>query len=144
MRVEQNLSEIIFQFQNEICYYNQMQILALCPYQKSYYKNLIAQRTEEFIELMGQHISEANGTSRDLYRQKEFTIKELSTYDGAGGRQAYVAVDGIVYDVSLASKWGGGTHFGLYAGKDLTSEFMGCHKGMLEILKVLPKVGVLK
>lgn len=75
-------------------------------------------------------------------RQREFTLGELSTYDGAQGRPAYVAVNGIVYDVSLEATWGGGTHFGLTAGKDLTEQFKGCHGE--SILEKLPKVGILK
>lgn len=78
-----------------------------------------------------------------FYRQKEFTVEELAQFDGSGGKPAYVAVNGIVYDVSQVGAWGGGTHFGLYAGKDLTSQFGGCHP-VSTILDQLPKVGVLK
>lgn len=74
--------------------------------------------------------------------QKQFTIEELANYDGSGGKPAYVAVDGIVYDVSLEATWGGGTHFGLKAGRDLTQQFKSCH-GMAQILSKLPKVGIL-
>lgn len=76
--------------------------------------------------------------------QKEFTLEELATYDGSNGKPAYAAVNGVVYDISKESVWGGGTHFGLYSGKDLTPQFMGCHQGMEAILRNLPKVGVLK
>ena len=75
--------------------------------------------------------------------EREFTLEELGKYDGSGGNPAYVAVNGAVYDMSRESTWGGGTHFGLYAGKDLTGEFQGCH-GMAAILMKLPKVGILK
>jgi predicted heme/steroid binding protein len=51
-------------------------------------------------------------------------------------------VNDIVYDVSLESTWGGASHFGLLAGKDLTDQFNGCH-GMSPILSKLPKVGIL-
>jgi predicted heme/steroid binding protein len=79
----------------------------------------------------------------DTYRQmKEFTLEELAQYDGSGGKPAYVAVEGIVYDLSKEATWGGGTHFGLIAGKDLTAQFKGCH-GMMAILEKLPKVGVM-
>jgi predicted heme/steroid binding protein len=74
--------------------------------------------------------------------QKQFTVEELANYDGSRGKPAYVAVEGIVYDVSLHPGWGGGTHFGLTAGRDLTEQFNSCH-GMTEILSKLPKVGVL-
>lgn len=74
---------------------------------------------------------------------KEFTLSELAQYDGAMGRPAYVAVNGIVYDVSDISKWSGATHFGLTAGKDLSSQFESCH-GVASKLDKLPRVGVLK
>lgn len=78
-----------------------------------------------------------------MYRQKQFTLAELAEFDGSGGKPAYVAVNGVVYDVSFNGAWGGGTHFGLYAGKDLTAQFGDCHSGSA-ILEKLPKVGVLK
>ncbi|MCX7884798.1 MAG: cytochrome B5 [Caloramator sp.] len=77
-------------------------------------------------------------------RQREFTIEELSKYDGSLGNPAYIAVNGIVYDVSNSPVWGGGTHFGAVAGVDLTSQFEKCHKGDLTKLKNLPIVGTLK
>lgn len=131
MRGEDDLRKIIYQFQNEIYYYSQMQLLVMYPNQKNYYQRLIQQRTEDFIRLVGQFYNRSDESSRNLQRQKAFTIEELSTYDGAEGRPAYVAVNGNVYDVSKEATWGAGTHFGLYAGKDLTPQFMGCHQGML-------------
>ncbi|MBK5239647.1 MAG: cupin domain-containing protein [Clostridium sp.] len=80
---------------------------------------------------------------RALRQTKEFTESELAQYDGTMGKPAYVSVNGIVYDVSDNSKWSGGMHFGLTAGKDLTSQFESCH-GVSSILAKLPKVGVLK
>ncbi|MDV3426414.1 MAG: hypothetical protein LIR50_04375 [Bacillota bacterium] len=47
----------------------------------------------------------------------------------------------MVYDVSNVPAWGGGTHFGYTAGKDLTGEFNACHKK--DILDNIPKVGIL-
>lgn len=79
-----------------------------------------------------------------IYRQqKEFTLQELANYTGVNGKPAYVAVDGIVYDVSSNPMWLGGTHYGLNAGKDLTEQFKTCHdkKSMLDSLT---KVGILK
>ena len=75
---------------------------------------------------------------------KEITAEELAYNDGSEGKSAYVAVDGNVYDVTMAIRWAGGTHFGLYAGKDLSNEFLGCHNGMTEILEILPLIGVYK
>lgn len=79
----------------------------------------------------------------NYYRQqKQFTIEELAQYDGKNGKPAYVAVEGIVYDLSEVGAWSGGIHFSLQAGKDLTEEFNSCHE-MSKILSSLPKVGVL-
>lgn len=74
---------------------------------------------------------------------KEFKVSELENYNGSWGKPAYVAVNGIVYDVSNEATWGGASHFGLIAGKDLSSQFQGCH-GNESILTKLPKVGILK
>ncbi|GAA0079730.1 hypothetical protein B2H94_07340 [Clostridium sporogenes] len=97
-------------------------------------------------DLKANKITLQNRTSEgnNMERQKEFTLEELKKYDGSNGKPAYVAVNGIVYDVSSEATWGGGTHFGLYSGKDLSSEFLGCHKGMIEILNKIPKVGILR
>lgn len=83
-------------------------------------------------------------TPRNFYRQmRQFTLSELAQYDGSVGNPAYVAVNGIVYDISNEAAWGGGSHFGLMAGKDLTQQFQSCH-GSANILEMLPKVGILK
>lgn len=84
-------------------------------------------------------------TPRKYYRQtKEFTLSELAQYDGTMGKPAYVAVNGTVYNVSNISKWSGAKHFGLTAGKDLSSQFESCHGAASSKLAKLPKVGILK
>jgi predicted heme/steroid binding protein len=46
---------------------------------------------------------------------------ELRQYNGERGRPAYIAYNGVVYDVSDAPNWRSGTHRQLhYAGLDLT------------------------
>lgn len=144
MKKEYSLSTMIYQFQKEVCYYSKKQLLSTCPYEKAHYERLINARTQQLINFMKYASSIPIERDSAFQRQKEFTLEELSTYDGANGRPAYVAVNGTVYDVSKEATWGGGTHFGLYAGKDLSAQFLGCHKGMLENLNKLPKVGVLK
>ena len=71
-----------------------------------------------------------------------FTLAELSRYNGKNGNPAYIAVNGIVYDVTNNAAWAGATHFGLTAGKDLTPEFTSCHAGqpVLSKLKVVGKM----
>lgn len=72
-----------------------------------------------------------------------FTIEELSDYDGLEGRMAYVAVDGIVYDVTNASNWNNGMHNGVrLAGTDATQAIMSSPHGK-SVLSGLPVVGKL-
>jgi len=128
MKVDYALKAKIYKLQNEIAYYSQIQLLVTCPYQKSSYENIIKEKNQKLNNLMKEILNKSNEENDNLQNQKEFTLEELAIYDGANGRDAYVAVDGIVYDVSKEATWGGGTHFGLYAGKDLSSQFMGCHE----------------
>ncbi|MBB6218615.1 putative heme/steroid binding protein [Anaerosolibacter carboniphilus] len=109
------------------------------PYQRMHCQNLYQHRDRQMFQ---DHDTYSSYPSRQI-PQKEFTLSELAIYDGSGGNPAYVAVNDIVYDVGNEATWGGGTHFGLYAGKDLTTQFKGCH-GMESILNKLPKVGILK
>ncbi|MBD8048727.1 MAG: hypothetical protein KID00_01205 [Clostridium argentinense] len=72
-----------------------------------------------------------------------FTVEELKLYDGTKGKPAYIAVDGIVYDVSYEASWGGGTHFGVMAGNDVSDAYKNCH-GNNSVIGRLNKVGVLQ
>lgn len=52
---------------------------------------------------------------------KEFTLEDLKEFDGTGGKPAYVAYKGIVYDVTESAMWADGDHEGMHsAGMDLT------------------------
>ena len=42
--------------------------------------------------------------------EKTFTTTELAEFDGRNGHPAYVAVKGIVYDVSNVPQWKDGKH----------------------------------
>jgi len=118
-------------------FYKNRLIVVYCPYERLYYENLILSEIEKLMLTKHRFIE------RKRESEKEFTLPELSKYDGTGGHPAYVAINGIVYDVSLNSSWAGGTHFGLYSGKDLTTQYNSCH-GMTQILNKLPKVGIIK
>lgn len=53
--------------------------------------------------------------------ERLFTEAELSRFDGERGRPAYIAYQGLVYDVSDCPKWRMGLHEQLhFAGVDLT------------------------
>jgi len=72
---------------------------------------------------------------------KTFTRDELAQFDG-NGRRAYVAIDGVVYDVTHEESWEYGKHYGLTAGKDLSKEIEGTPHGksILGKLKVVGKL----
>lgn len=105
-------------------------------YWKNYYYNYINNQENQLSQ-------KAQPSKKNILEQRVLTVEELAEYDGSNGKPAYIAVNGIVYDVSLEATWGGGTHFGLYAGNDLTSQFITCHDGRLEVLRNLPEVGIL-
>ena len=65
---------------------------------------------------------------------------ELSKYDGKNGNPAYVAVNGIVYDVTNNATWAAASHFGLSAGRDLTGAHASCHANQ-DVLSKLKVVG---
>lgn len=83
------------------------------------------------------------GTVPEEEEPRVFTLDELAQYTGKDGQPAYVAVNGVVYNVTNNPLWAGGNHFfGLTAGRDLTNEFQMCHPGAI-VLSVLPVVGTL-
>ncbi len=82
----------------------------------------------------GEQIND-NGDLRD------FTLEELSAYDGRDGRDAYIAVDGFVYDVSDSSLWPNGLHRNTHqAGQDLTEAITGSPHGE-SVLDNIPRIG---
>jgi len=46
-----------------------------------------------------------------------FNQAELAKYNGQAGQPAYVAVDGVVYDVTGVAAWADGKHHGNLAGQ---------------------------
>lgn len=72
----------------------------------------------------------------------QYTEEELSVFNGTNGYPAYVAVDGIIYDVTSSPNWINGSHHGFMAGKNLTKEFYSCHTSK-STLSPYNKVGIL-
>lgn len=79
----------------------------------------------------------ANNTSQT------FTLEELSQYNGQDGNPAYIAIDGVVYDVTDNPMWKNGQHQGQFqAGADLTEAMKGAPHGLSK-LSGLDEVGTL-
>jgi predicted heme/steroid binding protein len=58
-----------------------------------------------------------------LVGKRELTSEELDAFDGRDGRRAYIAYQGIIYDVTQGGSWPSGTHMGRHqAGQDLTRD----------------------
>jgi predicted heme/steroid binding protein/uncharacterized membrane protein len=75
--------------------------------------------------------------------QKEFTLMELSQFNGEDGKPVYVTYQGKVFDVSNSKPWRGGIHMKRHrAAKDLTTDFKAAPHGE-EVLERCPQVGVL-
>lgn len=64
----------------------------------------------------------------------EFTAESLSMYDGKDGNRAYIAIEGIVYDVTDNPMWSKGLHQGRFqAGQDLTEEMKNAPHGLTKL-----------
>ncbi len=82
-----------------------------------------------------------SGTS--AAEQQTFTLTGLSKYNGQNGQPAYIAYEGIVYDVSNVPQWEGGMHNGEKAGTDVTNDISKSPHGE-KVFADLPQVGTLK
>jgi len=79
---------------------------------------------------------------------KVFTVRELAGFDGRIGNPAYVAVDGVVYDVTGSANWPGGKHspcsLDAAAGKDLSEIIKQAPPRMRTYIEAKPVVGKLQ
>ena len=74
----------------------------------------------------------------------ELTLEELAEYDGMNGNKAYVAVDGIIYDMTDSDYWKDGAHNGFQAGRDLTKEIKEVSPHGIANLERVEEIGKLK
>jgi predicted heme/steroid binding protein len=74
--------------------------------------------------------------------KSQFTLSQLALYNGKNGAKAYIAISGIVYDVTNVAQWRNGAHNGYQAGVDLTAAFANSPHSA-SILAGLSKVGTL-
>ena len=88
--------------------------------------------------------SEVVSVSSSAEEMRTFTLEELSQYNGKDGQPAYVAVDGVVYDVTNVEAWKDGEHKnGLTAGNELTEEITNQSPHGIKVLEGMPIVGEL-
>lgn len=70
------------------------------------------------------------------------TLSQLSRFDGREGRRAFIAVAGIVYEVTGSPAWPNGLHQGrVQAGQDLTNEIDTLSPHGRGYLDRVPRVG---
>ncbi len=74
----------------------------------------------------------------------ELTYDELAKYNGEDSMPAYVAVDGVIYDVTDVPAWKGGKHKGNVAGQDVTDAIKNKSPHGVKNLEGLTIVGKIK
>ncbi len=79
--------------------------------------------------------------AEDPAEEIDLTIEELSEYNGEEGMPAYIAVDGVIYDVSDSSLWKNGFHNGFQAGSDLTEAIKKDSPHGVGNLSRVPRIG---
>lgn len=100
-----------------------------------YKENLLTKQLEDYrIEQVDTDVQEREEILRT------FTLRELAKYNGKNGMPGYIAVYGVVYDITNTAAWAAATHFGLSAGNDVTNSFSYCHIGQ-SVLNRLRAVG---
>lgn len=98
---------------------------------------------EPATEAPAEPATEAPAEGVEMAEQAMFTLEELAEFDGKDGRPAYVAVGGVVYDVTNADEWTNGEHKdGVMAGTDATEVIAKSPHGA-DVLAGLPVVGML-
>jgi predicted heme/steroid binding protein len=91
------------------------------------------------------HKSEKNlpdtGTTSDQTDsgQRVFTLQELARHDGQNGAPAYLAINGVIYDVTRVQLLKDGRHHGVAAGSDVSELFVH-NQAILNRLQVIGTV----
>lgn len=100
-------------------------------YQKTYTENSSTSsespaNTSSSNSISSNSESSATNSSADTESNtKTFSLSELAKYNGKNGQPAYVAVDGVVYDMTTV--FNNGSHYTHIAGTELTDAFYTRH-----------------
>jgi Predicted heme/steroid binding protein len=79
-------------------------------------------------------------TTQAIIPDRTFTTEQLAQYNGRDGQPTYVAIDGLVYDLSTSSRWVNGNHNGNQAGQDLSRQIPQNHRADMRFER-FPVVG---
>lgn len=81
-------------------------------------------------------------TAEDQRKIDTVTITPAQLADATcdAGKKCWIAVDGVVYDMSVFPKWARGEHHGVKAGTDATEKFVGSGHAAAYLQK-MPVVG---
>ena len=69
-----------------------------------------------------------------------YNAQTLAEFDGRDGRRAYIAIDGVVYDLTGSPRWRNGNHNGFQAGQDLSRQIPQDHRADMRFER-FPVVG---
>jgi predicted heme/steroid binding protein len=72
----------------------------------------------------------------------DLSREQLAEFTGEGDKKAYVAVNGVIYDVTDNEAWTEGSHKGFNAGTEMSQGLMDSPHGAA-VLENLPVVGIL-
>lgn len=100
----------------------------------------VDEATDETTDEPIDDVKEAVEESSDMV----YDATSLAEFNGLDGNRAYIAIEGIVYDVTDNLMWSAGLHQGRYqAGQDLTEEMKKAPHGLTK-LKTVEVVGTYK
>ncbi|WP_084766835.1 cytochrome b5 domain-containing protein [Clostridium nigeriense] len=108
------------------------------------YKNNLVEVMERVCNQINSYLDEVS-----FYNKKrengliQLTENELALYNGENGMPAYIAVDGIIYDIGDVPQLKDKNHIGVKAGADYSEVFKKCHNGDKSILSKLKVVGLI-
>ena len=89
----------------------------------------------------------ATSTDNTTSQQRVLTMDELKTFNGQNGTPVYVAVDGVIYDVTKSPTWKNGLHKACSSASSAGTDFSELIKSSPHGTKVLnkfPVVGTLQ
>lgn len=106
------------------------------------YKNNLVEVMERVCNQINSYLDEVSFHNKTRSNgMLQLTEKELSLYNGENGMPSYIAVDGIIYDITDVPELKDENHLGVKAGADYSEVFKKCHNGDKNILSKLKVVG---